>query len=301
MSFLQEKLGWEPELNQGLIASVVFHVGILLLAYFGMPMLFQDDIIVEPLGIKAALVSDITAAPKVDKAGKPTEKPKKQQAEQPKKKKEVAPAPEKPKQTAAATPPPPVEEKVVALPEKEPEKIEPEKKKEPEKKEPEKKAEKKPEKKPEEKKKKEEPDELANLLNDVLNQPDAEPTPEPPKKQAAPEPVEPTSGPQTDLISEIPMTASDEDGIRDQIQDKWNVGSAAGAPNIEQILVELRIELMPDGTVTQVTLLNNQADPYFRSIAESAIRAVKLASPLRFPQGKSWPSSKLRFRPVEVL
>lgn len=306
MSFLQEKLGWEPELNQGLIASVVFHVGILLLAYFGMPMLFQDDIIVEPLGIKAALVSDITAAPKVDKAGKPTEKPKKQVQKVEPKKAEAKPKPaqENPQPAAAAPPPPaPVEEKVVALPDKEKPK-EPEKKEE--KKPEEKKAEEKPKKKPEEKKKEEKPkkqdsSELDSLLASVLNEPAAEPTPEPPKKQPAPEPVEPTTGPQTDLISEIPMTASDEDGIRDQIQKNWNLGSAAGAPNIEQIMVELRIELMPDGTVTQVTLLNNQADPYFRALAESAIRAVRFASPLKIPQGKYWPSMKLRFRPSEVM
>lgn len=306
MSFLQEKLGWEKELNQGLVASVVFHIGILMLVYFGVPVLFQDDVIVEPLGIKAALVSDITAAPKVDKAGKPSEKPKKQEQKVEPKKQETKPKPaqENPKAATPPPPPPPTEEKVVVLPDKEKPK-EPEKK-EPEKKEPEKKAEEKPKKKPEEKKKEEKPkkqdtSELDSLLASVLNEPAAEPTPEPPKKQPAPAPVEPTTGPQTDLISEIPMTASDEDGIRDQIQKNWNLGSAAGAPNLDQILVELRIELQPDGTVTQVTLLNNQADPYFRSLAESAIRAVRFSSPLRLPQGKYWPSIKLRFRPAEVI
>ena len=77
-------------------------------------------------------------------------------------------------------------------------------------------------------------------------------------------------------------------------------GSAAGAPNLDQIMVELRIELLPDGTVTNVTLLNNQADPYFRSLAEGAIRAVRQSSPLQRAGGFPWPTIKLRFRPSEI-
>ncbi|MBL8709334.1 MAG: TonB C-terminal domain-containing protein [Rhodospirillaceae bacterium] len=303
MSFLEEKLGWEPDLNRGLIASVVFHIAILIVGYFGVPVLFQDDVIVEPLGIQAALVSDITAAPKVDKEGKPTEKPKEQaqKVEPPKKETPPAPAKENPKPAAVAPPPEPVEEKVVVLPDKEKPKEEKPAEKKPEEKKAEEKPKKKEEKKVEEKPKKKDTSELDNLLASVLNEPAAEPTPEPVKKKAAPAPVEPTTGPQTDLISEVPMTASDEDGIRDQIQRNWNLGSAAGAPNLDQIVVELRIEMLPDGTVTRVTLLNNQADPYFRSLAEGAIRAVRVASPLRLPQGKFWPTIKLRFRPAEVI
>lgn len=303
MSFLEEKLGWQPELNRGLGASVVFHIAIMVLGYFGLPVLFQDDVIIEPLGIEAALISDLTAAPKVDKAGKPSEKPKEQvqKTEPPKKEAKKAPAKENPKPAAVAPPPPP-EEKVVALPDKEKPKEEKkvEEKKKPEEKKVEEKPKKKEEKKVEEKPKKQDTSELDSLLASVLAEPAAEPAPEEPKKKAEPAPAEPTTGPQTELISELPMTASDEDGIRDQIQKNWNIGSAAGAPNLDQILVELRIEMQPDGTVTRVTLLNNQADPYFQSLAESAIRAVRQSSPLRIPDGKYWPSIKLRFRPSEI-
>jgi len=208
-----------------------------------------------------------------------------------------APAKENPK-PAAAPPPPQTEEVAVVIPDE----TKPKEEKKVEKKPEEKKPEEKPKKKAEEKKKpsKKDKNELDSLLASVLNEQAAEPTPEKPKKQAAPEPEEST-GPQTDLVSEIPMTAGDEDGIRSQIEQKWNLGSAAGAPNLDQILVELRIELQPDGTVTRVELLNNQADPYFRSIAEGAIRAVKQASPLRMPPGKYWPTIKLRFRPSEII
>jgi hypothetical protein len=298
MNFLTEKLGLDPELNRGFVISVVFHVGLFLFAWYGVPQLFQDDIIVEPLGIEAAIVSDLTAAPKVDKPSKKvSEKPKEtQKVEQPKKEAKPAPAKENPK-PASAPPPPEPEQQAVVIPDQ----TKPKEEKKVEKK-PEEKPKEKPKKKTEEKKKEKKKDqaELDNLLASVLNEQAAEPTPEKPKKQAAPEPEEST-GPQTELASEVPMTAGDEDGIRDQIQKKWNLGSAAGAPNLDQILVELRIELMQDGTVTRVTLLNNQADPYFRSLAESAIRAVKQASPLRLPAGKYWPTIKLRFRPSEII
>lgn len=300
MNFLTEKLGFEPELNRGLVASVVFHIALFLFAWFGVPHLFDDDFIAQPLGIEAAIVSDLTAAPKVDKPSKKvSEKPKQtQKAEPPKKEAKPAPAKENPK-PAAAPPPPQTEEVAVVIPDKEkPKEVEKPKEKKPE----EKKVEEKPKKKVEEKKKptKKDTAELDSLLASVLNEQAAEPTPEEPKKKAAPEPEEST-GPQTELASEVPMTAGDEDGIRSQIEQKWNLGSAAGAPNLDQILVELRIEMQPDGTVTRVTLLNNQADPYFRSIAEGAIRAVKQASPLRMPPGKYWPTIKLRFRPSELI
>ena len=294
MNFLTEKLGFEPELNQGLIASVVFHIALFLFAWFGVPHLFEDDFIAQPLGIEAAIVSDISAAPKV--STKVSEKPKQTQKAEPPKK-EAKPAPAKANPKPASAPPPVAEEVAVAIPDK----VKPKDEEKPKDKKPEDKPKDKP--KSEEKPKKpikKDTSEIDTLLNTVLNEQAAEPTPEKPAKKPAPDPEEST-GPQTDLASEVPMTAGDEDGIRDQIQKVWNIGSAAGAPNLDQILVELRIEMQPDGTVTRVTLLNNQADPYFRSLAESAVRAVKQASPLKLPPGKSWPTIKLRFRPSEIM
>ena len=111
MNFLTEKLGFEPELNQGLIASVVFHIALFLFAWFGVPHLFEDDFIAQPLGIEAAIVSDISAAPKVDRVStKVSEKPKQtQKAEPPKKEAKPAPAKANPKPASA---PPPVAEEV---------------------------------------------------------------------------------------------------------------------------------------------------------------------------------------------
>lgn len=274
MSFLEEKLGWEPELNRGLIASVVFHIAILLLGYFGVPVLFQDDVIVEPLGIQAALVSDITTAPKVDRAGKPSEKPKPaQKTEPPKKEAKPAPAKENPKPAAATPPPPPPEEKVVALPDKEKPKEEKPAEKKPE----EKKVEEKPKKKEvkkEEKPKKQDTSELDSLLASVLNEPAAEPTPEEPKKKAAPEPAEPTAGPITEQISAVPLTSGEEEGIRSAIEQRWNV--PAGMANIDRYTVSLRLHMLGDGTVSKIDILDPMNDQGWRVVAESAKRAVLL-------------------------
>ncbi|TDQ77631.1 cell division and transport-associated protein TolA [Dongia mobilis] len=290
MSFLEEKLGWEPELNQGLMASVVFHIALLLVVYFGVPNIFEDEIIVAPMGIEAALVSDITAAPKVDKAGKPTEKPKQQQAEQTKKK-ETAPAPEKPKQTASVTPPPPPpEEKVVALPDKE----KPKEEEKPKEKEPEKpKAEEKPKEKPKDKPKeqpKEEPDPLAALLNTVLDEPAAEPTPEKPKNQARPEPAEPTTGPQTAELSVVPLSAMDADNIGAQIGKNWSV-DIGSLPDPSQYLAWVRVKFDGAGRVLGVEFMEpgRMSDPRYRMVAESCRRAFMITERVQFPPGKEQP------------
>jgi hypothetical protein len=289
MSFLEEKLGWQPELNRGLMASVVFHIAIMVLGYFGLPVLFQDDAIVQPMTFKADLVSDITAAPKVDKAGKPTEKPKPtQKAEVKKKEAKPAPAKENPKPAAVAPPPPP-EEKVVALPDKEKPKEEKPAEKKPE----EKKVEEKPKKKEvkkEEKPKKKDTSELDSLLASVLNEPAAEPTPEEPKKKAAPEEVEPTTGVQTPLASEVPLSASDADSIGNQIAENWSV-DVGSLPDPSQYMAWVRVKFDGAGRVLGVEYLEpaRMADPRYRMVAESCRRAFMITQQIKFPPGKEQP------------
>lgn len=283
MNFVMEKLGFDAELNRGFIASVVFHIALFLFAWFGVPHLFQDEIIAEPLGIEAAIVSDLTAAPKVDRPSKKvSEKPKQtQKVEPPKKETKPAPAKENPK-PASAPPPPEPEQQAVVIPDqtkpKEPEKVE-------------KKPEEKPKKKTEEKKKEKKKDkaELDNLLASVLNEQAAEPTPEKPKKQAAAEPEEST-GPVAPEVAPMPMTASDQDGIKQQLIPCWNFD--AGTPNPEQYVVTVRVTLDPSGAVLGARVLeqNRMGDPRFAVVARGAVNAVKnpACTPLRLPAGKHW-------------
>lgn len=285
-------------MTAGFVGSILFHLFILAVIVFGVPSFFEPEVLPQPLGIEAALVSDITAAPKVDKASKKkAEKPKEQPAPEKEKPKVEAPPPPAPPAPAAAPPPPAPAQQAVAIPDKtlKPEEKKPEEKKKPE-------AAKKDVKKPEETKKpeKKQDEDFNALLNNVLKDaPAPEPT-EKPKKKAAQPPAEPTSGPQTELASDVPMTSSDEDGIRQQIESNWSIDP--GAQGADQILIELRVSLQPDGTVTKVEILNNQpGNGTFDYFARSARTAVLKSSPLKLPPGKYWPTIKMRFSPQDVL
>jgi TonB family protein len=101
--------------------------------------------------------------------------------------------------------------------------------------------------------------------------------------------------------SKLPFDAP-ERNIRTQIERNWNLGSLAASPDLAEMMVELRIALLPDGTVTEVQVVNAQpSTAETRQLAESAIRAVMIASPLKLPPGTSFSSITVRFRPSEAV
>jgi hypothetical protein len=103
--------------------------------------------------------------------------------------------------------------------------------------------------------------------------------------------------PESELASEIPLTASEEDSLRDQVERNWNLGSLTGSPKLKDMLVKLRLHLLPDGTVTSIDVLNDQpGNPLFRQVAESAIRAVMVSSPLNLA-GRRYDSMIMTFHP----
>src|SRR3954463_15294984 len=79
----------------GVMMSVLFHVLLALLIVFGVPSFLKPEVLEAPPTIELATLSDITAAPKVDKAGKPMDKPK-PKPPAPETKKETKPEPPKP-------------------------------------------------------------------------------------------------------------------------------------------------------------------------------------------------------------
>ncbi len=89
----------------GILASLVFHVLLALLIVLGVPSFFEPEVLGAPPTIELATLADITAAPKVDREGKPDDKPKAPPA--PETKKETKPEPPKPAPPTEATPPPP--------------------------------------------------------------------------------------------------------------------------------------------------------------------------------------------------
>jgi outer membrane biosynthesis protein TonB len=301
--------GSSGSLGAGVLLSVGLHAVLVGFIIFGLPILWQPEPLPGAIGIELAQLSDITAAPKVQKEGKPNNKPPEPQQELKKEEpKKDTPPPNPP---AAAAPPPPAAEpepevaEAVPDPEAEKKKEEDKKKQEQKKKKEEEKKKKEAEKKKKEeeiKKQKKDNQALDTLLANVLDQnPAPEPEEQPKKKKAEAKPAEPSTGPQTENVSEIPLTASEEDGIRGQIERNWNLGSIAGAPDLAGMVIEVRITLQPDGTVTGAQVINSGSSPMFRQASEGAVRAVRISSPLKLPPGKTYDTMVLRFRPDQVM
>ena len=107
----------------------------------------------------------------------------------------------------------------------------------------------------------------------------------------------------TTTLSDEPLSLSVLDAIRRQVEANWNL--PAGATDAADLAVEIKIVLLPDGTVRSARIvdsarLNQAGEEFFRSMAESAIRAVRRASPLRnLPPEKyeQWREITLRFTP----
>jgi len=299
-------------LGTGVLLSVGLHGLLILFVIFGLPIFWEPEPLPGAIGIELAQLSDITAAPKVQKEGKPNNKPPAEEVQKEEPKKETPPPPPAPAPAAAPPPPPPPEEEEVAEaipdPAAERQRLQEDKKKAED--EAKKKAEDEKKKKEEEKKKKEQEKKqqqkkddaaLNKLLANVIDQkPAAEPQ-EKPKKKTEAQPAEASTGPQTEQISEIPLTASEEDGIRGQIERNWNLGSLAGAPDLTGMMIAVRITMQPDGTVTRAEVINSGSSPLFRQASESAVRAVMVSSPIKLPPNKSYDSIVLRFHPDQVV
>jgi hypothetical protein len=131
------------------------------------------------------------------------------------------------------------------------------------------------------------------------------PKPPPPQQQAALPPT-PNQSPPPRPMSEGQLSLSELDAIRSQISQCWNV--PAGARDARNLVVELRVQMNPDATVRHVEIVDRarmETDPFFRSAAESALRAVlnPRCSPLILPKDKydTWRSFTLNFNPKEML
>lgn len=100
------------------------------------------------------------------------------------------------------------------------------------------------------------------------------------------------------------LTMTEEDAFRSQIAKCWNV--PAGARDADKSPVLLRISMQKDGTVTNVKLMDTSSynsQPFYRAIADSAIRAVYRCSPFRLPREKFdyWKELELNFDLREMI
>lgn len=278
-------------MRRSLIWSVSLHVLVLILAIVGLPRLWDTPPPADtPIVVEVVQIAEKTRA-------------------------EDTPKPKPPKKKAVKTPPPPEPPKVrpvvAAPPPPEPARVSPKVEKIPvikpkPKPKPKLKAKVKPKPKPKPKVKPAPPrqivrvrprrrpppsreDFLRSVLRDVAPEERGEKPKKPVKKvkPAAPPAFKKTPVRRAPLDARATMT--EKDSIRRQIEACWLI--PAGARDAENLVVSIRVWVNPDGKVAKAQILNAgrmRTDPFFRSAAESALRAVlnPSCSPLRFPLRK---------------
>ena len=102
------------------------------------------------------------------------------------------------------------------------------------------------------------------------------------------------------------LTLSEEDALKAQIFGCWSI--PLGLPYNENLLVRIKLRLNSDGTVLQSEILdharmNKPGQGFYKVLAESALRAVKLCQPLRVPTTgyERWKELQLNFDAREML
>ena len=102
------------------------------------------------------------------------------------------------------------------------------------------------------------------------------------------------------------LTLSEEDALKAQIFGCWSI--PLGLPYNEDLLVRIKLMLEPDGSVVKTEILdharmNKPGQGFYKVLAESALRAVKLCQPLRVPTTghERWKELQLNFDAREML
>ena len=102
------------------------------------------------------------------------------------------------------------------------------------------------------------------------------------------------------------LTLSEEDALKAQIFGCWSI--PLGLPYNENLLVRIKLMLEPDGSVKKTEILdharmNKPGQGFYKVLAESALRAVKLCQPLRVPTTgyERWKELQLNFDAREML
>ena len=107
-------------------------------------------------------------------------------------------------------------------------------------------------------------------------------------------------------VENASLSLSEEDALKAQIFGCWSI--PLGLPYNENLLVRIKLELKPDGSITKTEILdharmNKPGQGFYKVLAESALRAVKLCQPLRVPSTgyERWKELQLNFDAREML
>ena len=290
--------------KRGWLFSALLHVGVIVAAVLGLPQVFESDALSpsdQPIVVSLVEIADETTAPAEEAKPEPELEPIPEAAPEPEPEPEpevvVEPEPEpepvpepEPEVLAALDPEPVIEPEPEPEPAPPPEPVvEPEP--EPAPKAPEAKPDPPPTPEPPPVplakppvKKKPSFDTLLQSLTD--EEPEAPPPPE--KKAEEPsfdDMLASIAGvddePPPDAKAPSPLTGplrrTITDAIKQKVERNWSV--PAGVLDAGELVVTLRIQLGPDGSVRRVEIVDADGGANYRTMAESGRRAVLKASP----------------------
>ena len=107
-------------------------------------------------------------------------------------------------------------------------------------------------------------------------------------------------------IENVGLSLSEEDALKAQIFGCWSI--PLGLPYNENLLVRIKLQLKKDGTIMKSEILdhermNRPGQKFYKVLAESALRAVRLCQPLKVPPTgyDKWKDLQLNFNPLEML
>ena len=102
------------------------------------------------------------------------------------------------------------------------------------------------------------------------------------------------------------LSLSQEDALKAQIFGCWSV--PLGLPYNTNLLVRVKLKLKKDGTILKSEILdhermNKPGQKFYKILAESALRAVRICQPLKVPPTgyDKWKDLQLNFDPTEML
>jgi outer membrane biosynthesis protein TonB len=296
------------------IISVAFHLAVVAVAWVGVPVLFRNDDFVEaPILVELVMIDEVTTTREQAAEADPEPEPVKPPERRP---------PPPPPAPAPPSPPPP--EQVAALepvpaptPAVKPEPVAPPHVAPPPEPKPRQRVTEVPRRKPAPPSRTE-PFDAGRIAALIDRARDDEHPPPPPPEEPDEEPEEeakPFTLPEIRhepvnegvRVSALPLTMSEIDAIRLQIQKCWSV--PAGARDAENLVVRIEFRLNPDGSLRgEPVILDRErmerpGQEFFRAAAESARRAVLQCTPLTLPPEKyeSWKDIKLNFDPRDML
>ena len=102
------------------------------------------------------------------------------------------------------------------------------------------------------------------------------------------------------------LTLNQEDALRAQIFGCWSI--PLGLPFQGDLRVRIELKMRPDGTVLNSEILdrdrmNIPGQEYYKVLAESALRAIRICQPFQLPLAtyEKWKVLNLVFDPYEML